>query len=268
MEETRFELRNVTLIKGGVPILDDVSLKIPADRVTAVMGISGSGKSTLLKMIAGLIPPDRGQVLFENRDIFGMNKKNNEEFRRKTGFVFQDAALWANKSIYENLFIPVKFHFPRMHNLEIRKKIMRRLEEMDMASNEKLRPSQLSTGEQILIAFIRGNINDPQNLFLDNPLMSLDHEASQTVKDSIQRKAKEKRTIILTSQDSMFLSMITDYIILIENGKILEQNSVTEIRKSMQPRTRKILEKFFQEAPVYDQDILDILNDENSESLF
>jgi len=264
LDTSELELKNVTLIKGGVPILDDISLTVRQGEVTAVMGPSGSGKTTLLKMIAGLMPPNRGDVLFRGKDIFSMSKKENEDFRRQSGFVFQDAALWANKSIYENLFIPVKFHYPHMNNGDIRKKILRRLEELGMADNETLRPAQLSIGEQMLIAYIRGTVNDPRILFLDSPLLSLDHQAAQLVKEAISRKAREGCTILISTQDSAFLSLIARNLILIDQGKVLAQDTVEELIRSPDPRIRRILEKFLQEAPAFDKDIFHLLNGDDS----
>ncbi len=268
MEDFDFELKNITLMKGGVAILDDISLKIPSGTITAVMGASGSGKTTLLKMIAGLIPPDRGSVLFRGKNIFSLTNKENENFRRSMGFVFQDAALWANKTIYSNLFIPIKYHFPKMINSDIEKQINLRLEDAGMLSDKNLRPSQLSTGEQKIISYIRGTINDPGILFLDNPLLSLDHEVSSVIQKQIKQRCRREDTIIISSQDHLFLSMITQYLIIIEKGKILADNTVEELMKSENPRIKMILQKFLGESAVYDQNILEILDEDGTSDLF
>ena len=107
-------LENIVLLSEGFEILRDVSLSFSEGRSTVILGPSGCGKSTLLKVAAGILMPDRGTVYIEGRNIITMSERDLKRFRRRNGFVFQDAALWANQSLYENLFMPVRFHCPRL----------------------------------------------------------------------------------------------------------------------------------------------------------
>ena len=92
------------------------------------MGPSGCGKSTLLKLAAGLIPPDRGRVLFRGKDIFQLSERALLDMRRQNGFVFQDGALWENKSLFENLALPLQVHFPALPAAERDRRVIRALE--------------------------------------------------------------------------------------------------------------------------------------------
>ncbi|MBI9104750.1 MAG: ATP-binding cassette domain-containing protein [Spirochaetales bacterium] len=268
MEDYIFELEEVSLYKGGVPILDNISLKIPRGVTTSIMGVSGSGKTTLLKMIAGLIPPDSGKILYQGKNLFSLGKKENDNFRKSMGFVFQDAALWGNKNIYSNLYVPVKYHFPKRADSDIKAIIEKKLEEVGMLSDRNLRPSQLSTGEQKIISFIRGIINDPDTIFLDNPLLSLDHEASELLQKQIKTRSKRGDTILISDQDHEFLSSIVEFVVIIEEGKLLKEGPISELKDSQNPRIARILEKLLGHSSVYDQDILEILDENDSSGLF
>ena len=104
------ELRDVTVMSGGYSALAEASVSFPEGVSTVIMGASGCGKSTLLKVAAGLIPPDRGAVEYRGEDIAGMPGRRLLAMRAASGFVFQDGALWENKSIHENLALPLQVH--------------------------------------------------------------------------------------------------------------------------------------------------------------
>ena len=107
-------LEDVTVHLGGRDVLRQVTLSLPAGRSTVIMGRSGSGKSTLLKTAAGLIPPDSGRVFFEGKDMSLLSEGGMRELRKRSGFVFQDGALWENKTLMENLALPLQVHFPEL----------------------------------------------------------------------------------------------------------------------------------------------------------
>src|SRR5208337_4892739 len=121
-------LENVRLTLGGFPALRGVTVGFAEGKSTVIMGPSGCGKSTLLKLAAGLIPPDRGRVLFRGKDIFQMSEKALLDMRRQNGFVFQDGALWENKSLFENLALPLQVQYPNVPAAERNRRVIRALE--------------------------------------------------------------------------------------------------------------------------------------------
>jgi len=132
MMDSLIELQSVTVQAQEHISLDEVSVAFPAGRSTAIMGPSGSGKSMLLKVAAAIIPPDFGRVLMHGKNLQRLGQKDMLEFRRTSGFMFQDAALWENKTIYENLALPIQLHFPDRGSGEIKKRIHELLEPMNL----------------------------------------------------------------------------------------------------------------------------------------
>lgn len=218
VENVEFQSRTQKIVKG-------ISLQIEKGTTTAFLGHSGSGKSTLLKMVAGILVPSKGRILFENHDIQQMNEKTNLDFRRRCAFVFQDSALWANQTIVQNLTLPLQIHFPKMTQEE-RLFTCHSICAMVGYSRElNLRPIDLSTGEQKRIAFARAMICGPEVLFLDECIESLDRKGSQVIMDLLHNFACQGNTIIYVSHNSAFISEFPGNIYKIENGLIEEEEN-------------------------------------------
>ena len=101
--QTVIELKNLSFIRNNRALIHDFSIAITKGSANVVIGIAGSGKTTFLKAAAGLLIPDSGSLLIHGKPFSGFGKKETDEFRKTNGFVFQDAALWANRTIEENL---------------------------------------------------------------------------------------------------------------------------------------------------------------------
>lgn len=237
MSEFDLELVGVSYVRDSVAILDDISLKIPKGKATAVIGPSGSGKTSILKMAAGLIPPDRGDVFYQEHNLRGFSPRQEEAFRLQMGFAFQDAALWANKSIYENLYLPVKYHFPETPNKDLKQRAETLLRRLGYRDTLDLRPSQLSAGERKIVSFARSIVNDPTLLFLDNPLLSVDPHAADLITGHLTGLKTQGITLFLTSHDPKFLALFSDYIVVIDEGKIIDQGSIEDLKAKRSDRT-------------------------------
>ena len=107
-------LNDIYLENTEETVLAGLSWEIPAAGVTMIMGPSGSGKSVLLKVACGLIQPTRGSVEQFGKPILGLSQKEETELRRRTGFAFQDSALWQNMTVYQNLALPLRYHDPKI----------------------------------------------------------------------------------------------------------------------------------------------------------
>lgn len=255
------ELKEVSYIRDKVIILDTVNFTLPGGKSTAVIGISGSGKTSLLKVAAGLIPPDAGEVLYEDRSVQGLSPRREDEFRLKTGFCFQDAALWSNKSIYDNMTLPVRYHFPATPLKELQERAETLLRQLGYRDSLQLRPSQLSTGEKKIVSFGRSVVNNPDILFLDDPLLSVDPHAGELITNYLKGLKARGTTIFLTSHDPRFLASFSDYIVVIDEGKIIDQGAQEDLKKSRQPRTDEILTRYLEELGIYNDDILSLLDE-------
>ena len=261
MNSVNLSMQNVSVFYGPRPVIDDVSLSITPGRITVALGSSGSGKSMLLKTLAGLVPSNRGTVLLNGKNIFSLSEKEELEFRRKSSFVFQDAALWANRTVSQNVTFPLEVHFPEMPAGERQKKAERYLERVGYQDSLDYRPSQLSAGEQKMVSFARALITDPQFLFLDNPLVGIDSSAAGNIVDIIKRLRTEGRTILASFTDPELISLIADELIIVHKGAVLAQGPFAAVRRSEDPLIQQILALILDQAAAYDEDILSILDD-------
>jgi len=218
-----FTVENVEFESRSKKIVNGISLEIEKGSTTAFLGHSGSGKSTLLKMVAGILIPSKGKILFENHDIQYMSESVNLDFRRRTAFVFQDSALWANQTIIQNLTLPLQIHFPKMSQEE---RIFTSQSICAMVGYDRdinLRPIDLSTGEQKRIAFARAMICGPEVLFLDECIESLDRKGARVIMDLLHNFISQGNTIIYVSHNSNFINEFPGNIYKIENGLIEEE---------------------------------------------
>ena len=262
--EDLIELQSVSLMTEDYPALEEVSLLFAEGRSTVIMGPSGCGKSTLLKIAAGILVPDRGRVLLSGRPLQGLSARQLLEFRRSSGFMFQDAALWANKSIFENLALPIEYHEPPQRPGELRRRILGLLRPLGLDDSIDLRPAHLSMGEQKIVSFLRATVLEPKLLFLDEPTTSIDH----SVVTRMMRKIADLRdggcTIIAVSHDAHLASMIANDLVVLKRGRVLEAADLGTVRRSANPEVAEILTQVLSEAATYDTDILDLLGDGGS----
>ena len=255
------ELQSVTVHSQEHISLDEVSVAFPANRNTVIMGPSGSGKSMLLKVAAAIIPPDSGRVLMHGRNIQRLGQKDLLEFRRSSGFMFQDAALWENKTIFENLALPIQLHYPRRSGGEIEGRIRELTEPMNLLDSLDLRPAALSEGEQKIVSFLRAIVLDPDILFLDEPTTSIDHQLLEKMLRFIKTLNERGCTIIAVTHDAHLTAMIANHLVILKDGRVLEAAGTAVVRRSASREVIEILSQVLSEAAAYDTDILDLLQE-------
>ncbi len=260
----KMSMTNVSVFYGNRPVLDDITLEIPPQKTTVIIGPSGSGKSILLKVMAGLVPPNRGTVKMDDKNLMQLSDKEEIEFRRRSGFVFQDGALWANRSIEQNVRFPLEVHFSDMKNEKREKRVISYLKEVGYQDRLDYRPSQISAGEQKMVSFARALITDPEFLFLDTPLVGIDTSSAQSIQEIIKKLHRQKRTILGSFLDSELISLIADELIIINKGKVIAHGPFSEVTHSNDPVVQKVLEIVLEQAAAYDEDILTLLDEESS----
>jgi phospholipid/cholesterol/gamma-HCH transport system ATP-binding protein len=259
--EILIELEKTSFRAEEFDILKEISLSIPKNQTTIIMGGLGAGKSTLLKIIAGIYPPDSGRVLLAGVDFHSLNAKEILQFRRSSSFVFQDSALWANQSIYKNLSLPMEFHYSKMSGKEIEAKILALIERIGFHDPLHMRPATLSVGEQKIISFIRAIVTSPEILFLDDPTQGMDAQYSKKLIEIIKEFKDRKCTIAVVSQDPALVSLLADRIVVIKHGELVEAGPFDEIKKSRDPYVRSILSHVLGQAASFDTDLLNLLNE-------
>jgi len=225
------EMDNVSFFAQNRLIVQNFSHIFKEGKTTALVGPSGSGKSTVLKLSGGLLVPMEGEIRFKGKEIFTMNRHENLDFRREAAMVFQDSALWANQNLFQILELPLKIHFSDMHLWERENRIREVLKEVGYKRDLYVRPSQLSMGEQKLIAFARALMCRPRLLFLDEWTESLDESASVRLIRLVERHQREQKTVIFVSHDFRIIKSLADYIVMIVDGQRSMEVSREEIEK-------------------------------------
>jgi len=261
MDSVQLSLENVSVYYGPRAVIDNVSLSVRPGKTTVVLGSSGSGKSMLLKTVAGLVPSNRGRVVLNGTDIFSLSEAEELEFRRRSSFVFQDDALWANRTVAQNVHFPLEVHYPAMTFEQRQEKVEKYLERTGYQDSLDYRPSQISAGERKMVSFARALITDPDFLFLDTPLLGIDSTTASYIIDTIKRLSADGKTILACLTDPELISLIADELIIVHKGSVLIHGPFNEVRRSEDPLVRKILSLILDQAAAYDEDILSLLDD-------
>jgi len=202
----------------------DVSFEIEQGMLLTIFGPSGAGKTTILRMLAGLTTPEKGMINFDEEIWLDSKRKIHlPPQKRRTGFVFQDYALFPNMSVKENLDYAVG----KGENKTIVEEIM---DVMDLEQLQKRRPDTLSGGQKQRVALARALVRKPKLLLLDEPLSALDAEMRLKLQDHILKVHRQfNLTTILVSHDFTEIYKMSDNIIMLENGKITKQGITSEI---------------------------------------
>lgn len=199
---------------GGARAVSEINFTVPEGSLFTLLGPSGCGKTTTLRMIAGLETPTSGKILFGNEDY-----TNFPPHRREIGMVFQSYALFPHMSVFENVAYGLKIR--NVSKGELRKRVEKVLELVDLADTIDRKPSQLSGGQQQRIALARALVYEPKVLLLDEPLSNLDAKLRVYMREEIRKVQKKAgiTTIYVTHDQEEALS-ISDYIAVMHSGKI------------------------------------------------
>jgi ABC-type multidrug transport system ATPase subunit len=235
-------IKNVLLKYDNNPVIDNLSVEIYDGELFALIGSSGSGKTTLLKIIAGLALINSGAVEVNGKNIIKFSQKQMLDYHKICGFVFQNSALISNMSIYENLSLYYNYHTD-MTEKEIYEKIKYYLDYVGYSNDLTFRPNVLSFGEKMLINIVRAVFHNPEFIFWDNPLASLDTIYQRKVKNIIVDFKKQKKTMVLVTNDFDFAFSVADKVGVLVAGKILESGTPDEIKNSRLKFTRELISK-------------------------
>lgn len=199
--------------------LDQVTLQVPAGRLTAVVGPSGSGKSSLLAVAATLITPDTGTVTIDGTPTTGLSRGELTDLRRhKIGIVFQQPNLLPSLTAAEQL--QVMAHIDGRNPRTARNRAMELLDAVGLADQAGRRPHQLSGGQRQRINIARALMNDPTVLLVDEPTSSLDHERGAVVIDLITRLTHQQTTAtVLVTHDRTHLTAVDD-VVEVRDGRL------------------------------------------------
>jgi sulfate/thiosulfate transport system ATP-binding protein len=208
------EVRNVTKRFGSFLALDDISLEIPQDSLTAILGPSGSGKSTLLRIIAGLERPDSGEVLLAGEDATGVAPQ-----RRDVGFVFQHYAAFKHMTVRDNVAFALTIR--KRPKQEIRERVDDLLELVQLQGYADRYPSRLSGGQRQRMALARALAAKPRVLLLDEPFGALDARVRAELRDWLRRLHEEVHvTTVFVTHDQEEAMEVADRVAVLDHGRL------------------------------------------------
>jgi sulfate transport system ATP-binding protein len=221
------EVVNVRKTFGTFTALDGISLDLPRGELIALLGPSGCGKTTLLRIIAGLESADEGKILLSGEDA-----SHKDVRERQVGFVFQHYALFRHLSVFENVAfgLRVKPRAQRPSNAEIRKKVNRLLDLVQLGWLADRFPSQLSGGQRQRIALARALAVEPQVLLLDEPFGALDAKVRKELRRWLRQLHDELHiSSVFVTHDQEEALEVSDRIVLMNKGRIEQIGSPREI---------------------------------------
>jgi putative ABC transport system ATP-binding protein len=211
--------RDVTRTFGSTEALRGVDLDIAAGEVLAVMGPSGSGKSTLLHCLAGILRPDRGEVLFDGARIDTLSERARTELRRKQfGFVFQFGQLVPELSAIENIALPLLLAGVRRRDALTTARTW--LDQLRLSELEARRPGELSGGEAQCVALARAMVARPGVVFADEPTGSLDSLSGELVMDLLVDTARREGTTVVLVTHEPRVAAYADREIMVRDGRV------------------------------------------------
>ena len=245
------EMNNIQKHFGDLEVLKDISLSVNKGEVLSIIGPSGSGKSTLLRCAVNLEKIDGGKITYNN-DVMAdthngkvMYAKKNElkKIRDSFGLVFQNFNLFPHYSVWKNV-IDAPIHVQKRDRAEVEKTAMELLEKMGIADKKDSYPCQKSGGQQQRVSIVRALAMKPDILFFDEPTSALDPELTQEILKVIKELADEHMTMVIVTHEMSFAKEVSNRIIFMEHGVIVEDGTPSEVFASENQRTKEFLGKY------------------------
>ena len=221
------EIKNLKKSFGDNVVLKDISLKVERGEVLSIIGPSGSGKSTLLRCITDLEQEDSGIINFDG--TFGL--------------VFQNFNLFPHHSVIKNI-TNAPLRVQKRDKTEVFDHARQLLKKMVLEDKENAYPCELSGGQQQRVSIARALAMNPDILFFDEPTSALDPELTGEILEVIKQLAADKMTMVIVTHEMNFARKVSDSIIFMENGVIVEEGSPEEVFASDNKRMQEFLGKF------------------------
>lgn len=204
---------------SGFDALQNVSFHITPGEMVFLTGHSGAGKSSLLKLIALLERSSRGQVIVNNQNLTKVSRRRIPYFRRNIGIIFQDHQLLFDRTVYDNVALPLIIA-GHSHN-DIGKRVRAALDKVGLLNKEKKYPITLSGGEQQRVGIARAIVNKPPLILADEPTGNLDPELSAEIMSLFQDFSDVGVTVLVATHDIALISQLPYRTLTLKEGKLV-----------------------------------------------
>ncbi len=247
------EIRNLKKSFGALEVIKGISLNVEEGKVVSIIGPSGSGKSTLLRCATLLETIDSGELIYLGEYAVTTDKDGKAVYASKAqlkkiqsyfGLVFQNFNLFPHYSVIKNVtdaLITVQKK-PKEEAMEIGRELLKKV---GLSDKENAYPYQLSGGQQQRVSIARALALNPKILFFDEPTSALDPELTGEILNVIKELAAEKMTMVIVTHEMSFARDVSDYVIFMDNGVIVEEGSPSQvINNPKNERTKAFLSRF------------------------
>jgi polar amino acid transport system ATP-binding protein len=237
----QLKISNLSSAYGKNVVLTDVSFTVQKGEVVSLVGPSGSGKSTLLRVLVGLTAPTGGSVALQGDTINYKNKNSVNLSRDRMAIVFQQYNLFQNMDVMRNVTI-APIMIKKRGRAEVEDEARKLLEQVGLSEKLSAYPDDLSGGQQQRVAIARALALKPDLLLLDEVTSALDPELVTEVLDTIRELASGGMTMIIVSHEMGFVREISDQVIMMDEGRIVEIGSPEDIIDN--PKTQRAKDFF------------------------
>lgn len=223
------DIKNLKKSFGDLKVLDGITLQLYEKENLVVLGKSGSGKSVLIKCIVGLLKHDKGSITVGKHDLTDIEEEDLIKVRKKTGFLFQGAALYDSMTVRENLTFALSRIKEKFSKEEINDKIVEALENVGLPNAIDKMPSELSGGMKKRIGLARTLVVHPEIILYDEPTTGLDPITSNEISSLInETRSKFNNSSIIITHDINCVKRVADRIVMIKDGKVYKEGSLEE----------------------------------------
>lgn len=207
---------------GKRDALNGISLHLAPGELAFLTGRSGAGKSTLLRIVALMERHTRGQIIIAGKNIARLPRRQRPQFRRRIGFIFQDHRLLGDRTVFDNVALPLVIAEYRRR--DILKRVRAALDQVGLLGKERLYPAALSGGEQQRVGIARAVVHKPDILLADEPTGNLDPELSWEIMQLFGRFRDVGVTVLVATHDLALIERLPYRIITLEDGRIYQDH--------------------------------------------
>ncbi len=225
--------QNVHKSFGSKAVLKGISFAVREGQILFVLGTSGTGKSVVLKNLVGLMKPDSGKIFVNDTEITELSELDLHSHRRNCGMVFQQPALFDSMTVFENVAFGLRKHQPDMTLEQLQTRVRECLSLVHLTNVESKMPQEISYGMQKRVSLARTLAVNPRILLFDEPTTGLDPVTTNAVNQLILELSKKlKTTSVVVSHDMQCALEIADYILVLDDGKVVANGTPTELKQS------------------------------------